>query len=1154
MSFLRPTLAAALFWIALTPRVVADEVGRTVPGEPPAPAVAAQPNSASPRLTIDLSGPGWKLWHDRDAAWKDDELFLPPVDLAKLPVRPPTGGWSALDQVPAIAAAVPGTAEEYLQQKPGPAGDILGVTWWWRDVVAPAAPGPRRLVLRFESARQRTEVYVDGRLVGYDLIGNTPFAVDLTDHVAPGGKFRLAVRITDPGGNFDWRDGATIRWGKYQLAGSHGFGGITGRVRLEQTEPVHVADVYLQNQPAITTALARITLENPGPAVAVRDLTLRVYERGAPLREVFRTTRRALTLDPGVNEFALPITAPGAKPWSPNSPALYVCEIELHDGDRVADVRRDTFGFRWFEPAGIGQDATFRLNGQRIFLRSAISWGFFPINGIYATPEIAERQVRTAKAMGLNMLHFHRAIGQPHILALADELGLLYYAEPGNYRSGDGDPFAAAMARVKLLRMVKRDRNHPSLVIYNMINEDGEASPPNLARRERDLRATHQLDPSRSVTRTSAWAKSGIHVEDPIKMHMRPFDPQVYLSGWYDFHHAGGPAVWMQSLYRSPTEFYNRTTNREEIVFWGEEGAISTPPRLDLIKAELAHAPRLGWDGQMYLDWHREFTDFLARKGLQQAFPTVDRFTTALGAVSLGHQGRKIELSRLNDVDDGYTINGWEAMIIENHSGVVDCFRFPKADPAIVAHYNQPFYVAVKPRDQIVETGGEVLADFYALNELDRRGPHTLVVRVRDAAGNAGAEQKFPVELAGGDTFGQLLAAAVRLKLAPGLGYHRVETELVDAQGQIAARGHDPLLAVDSRTARVSPRGAAWGDRAVTDFLRARGLAAADYTDNAGPLDWVAVSRAPGMTSPSLVPTDVLRAPDGQTPGLQVTFHDRNAAGKAFTTRADATVNLAVTDGATPDPAVPLIANYGAVWEGQLVPPATGTYTLGVYASGATKLFIDGKVVVEGAGSSSGRWANAKLELQAGRAVALRLEFAQRRGDGHCRLLWSPPDPAPVDVERLLARVRDDGTTLLLVDFADTWMELVAKHTGVRYAGSFKVGSAWAGGQHFVRAHPLFAGLPVDDVMDWPYQALVRNGNERSGLLLEGEELVAGAWHAHLENAPQRLGTAVGVIPYGKGRIVFSTLALTENLNSPEAPARVAQRLFLNFLEAGSPR
>ena len=213
----------------------------------------------------------------------------------------------------------------------------------------------------------------------------------------------------------------------------------------------------------------------------------------------------------------------------------------------------------------------FRLNGKRVVLRSAISWGYWPVNVIFSTPELAEKQIRVAKEMGLNMLNFHRAIGQPVVLEKADELGLLYYEEPGNYRSAGADPFAQSLVREKLLRMVRRDRNHPSLVVYNMINEMGQATESLVKKHEQDMRDAHGLDPSRTITRTSAWA-TGKDVEDPFKMHMRPFDDSVYLNGWYDYHHAGGPAVWGQNLYRSPRDYYNLTDNVREIVFWGEEG------------------------------------------------------------------------------------------------------------------------------------------------------------------------------------------------------------------------------------------------------------------------------------------------------------------------------------------------------------------------------------------------------------------------------------------------------------------------------------------------------------------------------------------------------------------------------------------------------
>lgn len=80
--------------------------------------------------------------------------------------------------------------------------------------------------------------------------------------------------------------------------------------------------------------------------------------------------------------------------------------------------------------------------------------------------------------------------------------------------------------------------------------------------------------------------------------------------------------------------------------------------------------------------------------------------------------------------------------------------------------------------------------------------------------------------------------------------------------------------------------------------------------------------------------------------------------------------------------------------------------------------------------------------------------------------------------------------------------------------------------------------------MNWPYQAVVRNGKTRSGLLLDGEELVVGAWHSY----PMALGTAVGVIPCGKGRIIVSTLDIASQLRSADTSANVARKLLCNFL------
>jgi len=157
-------------------------------------------------------------------------------------------------------------------------------------------------------------------------------------------------------------------------------------------------------------------------------------------------------------------------------------------------------------------------------LRTAISWGYWPVTGLYATPEMADRQIRTAKRLGLNMLNFHRSIGSPIVLDKADELGLLYYEEPGGFHAAGRDSFARAQANIKLTRMIKRDRSHPSLIIYNLINEWGGPKSRDkwlTTKRMNDMRQAHRIDPSRVMTFTSGWAGQE-HTEEDAKAHMLP--------------------------------------------------------------------------------------------------------------------------------------------------------------------------------------------------------------------------------------------------------------------------------------------------------------------------------------------------------------------------------------------------------------------------------------------------------------------------------------------------------------------------------------------------------------------------------------------------------------------------------------------------------
>ncbi len=1109
--------------------------------------------TAQPRLVNDLSGSGWKLWHDSQAKWQQEEIFNQPVDIAKLPTVPPTGGWSVLASPQMVDVKVPGTLEEYLQTVTGPEGDLNGVSWWVRPLEIPKYTGTKKVILKFGSIRSRAEVFVDRKLAGYWIVDNVPFGLDITKFVQPGRTAELAVRITDAGGNYDWRDGALIPWGDKTLPPGHAFGGITGRVYLEVCDPVYTSDIYVQNTPALTTVNTILTVDNTTGKAVKRDVKVSVYPAGNPSQVVFTNTL-TYSLTPGENEITVPVSVPDAKLWDVENPNLYLCSVTLSDGSRVTDQSEKRFGFRWFEAVGIGEDAMFRLNGKRIMLRSAISWSFWPVNGIFPTDELARRQIEIAKELGLNMLNFHRFIGSPNVLDCADELGLLYFEEPGGYRTQANNPFLKENLRQKVMTMVKRDRSHPSLVIFNMMNESGAAQPDKLAVELADMREAHALDPSRYLLRTSAWA-AGDYVDDQAKIHQRPYDTTMYWNGWYDYHHAGGPASWHEELYRGPDDYYNNTTNKKEIVFYGEEGAISSPLRLEKIMEEFLKASDdqkklipLGWDWGGYIGWYHDVRTFLNRKDLRGAYPTVDTLTVALGRVSFEHQGRKIESARLNNLTDAYVINGWETELIENFSGIVDPFRYPKSTPRIISQYNRPLYVAVKVRQQVAPTNSRFIADFYLINEENVHGTHHLVVAMLDHTGKETYKTSRTVEVAGGDVYGQLLWEGVELPTFGVGAMLGIEATLFNEKWEKVTTGKDQILAVNLESNKLTGHGAVWESGAgVRKFLLDRAeQPVAAYTDDLEKLDWVVVTTPPKKDQLSVIPAESLRAANGSN-GLDATYYMDVDFKQQIYKEVAPIVNLSAIEGATPSPHVPTIAGYGIIWSGEVIPPVTGEYTFGITSNERSDivLTVNGKELQK-TDARRRMTGDGKITLTAGIAAKIEIRFRHARSNARCRLEWAVPNDRMPDPQKLMERAKRDGTTVIILEHADDWAEYIAANSEAKFQETFYVGTNWLGGAMFSKPHPIFKELPAGDALNWPYQALIHTGVERMGFVMEGEEVIVGAWHSY----PMKIGTAVGGVKVGNGQVIFSTLDIYDNVVNGPVTGLVAKKMLLNMIES----
>ena len=200
------------------------------------------------REEIELATDGWKIWMDQDAAWEMDTLYLPSeiTDIDFLPHPAPSVGWDAMYETKGLSCTVPATVEEFFS------GGVNtwryhGVSWFWKSFEIPSSWLGKKIRLKFEKTRLRAEVYINEELAGYDIIAETPWEVDVAKYVKYGESNRLAIRITNLGGDKGFADWPLIEWGQYKIPSSHDFGGIGGKVTLVKSENTYIDNVFIKN-------------------------------------------------------------------------------------------------------------------------------------------------------------------------------------------------------------------------------------------------------------------------------------------------------------------------------------------------------------------------------------------------------------------------------------------------------------------------------------------------------------------------------------------------------------------------------------------------------------------------------------------------------------------------------------------------------------------------------------------------------------------------------------------------------------------------------------------------------------------------------------------------------------------------------------------
>jgi hypothetical protein len=755
---------------------------------------AAQPDvHAYPENGTLIPDEGWHLWVDTRAQWENDEIFLP-EDVGwndgtlcgkgkPLPVNAPTGGWEILTPSTGTEVVLPTSVEQHfwgeygagMDGKPRPYtpeeyryaattppaapaddnvpqnGAYFGVSWFYRTIDIPKSMQGKRILLHIRGAHLRAEVYLNGQLCGYSIMEELPFEADLTHAARPGGSNLLAIRITNPFGRFDWVDGLNAKWGKVSLYRSHGFGALDRGITISAHDSHRIKDMWVLNTPSQTTVVAFVQLEiakqHASPSVVFEIVdpasgeVLLKKDSDANLQSNAGTAGQ--TDAPVLRQ---KLALPNAKPWDLDTPKLYHLRITI-----LNETRTIAFGFRSFGPSGLGSNAMFRLNGRRIRLYSAISWGFWGLNGMFPVPELAEKEVRAAQALGLNCLNFHRNLAKEDVLRKHDELGLLRYMEPGAGKLAVGrlpkgvapnsagivmekpengaEHFAQRFMFVKCVEMVKAFRSHPSVIEYCLQNEIGAdlKNPATLA----VLKAMHDEDPSRMVVLNDGFVARGAAqawyepwAADETSGELREgklhrSDEEAWGAWWNN--HQGAGDQWYDQFYKSPAEFTYKAPFREVLTEFGEMEGCARPDNHPLMVHQIKTAyAKYGGDSYDLTD-HEEiiagYEGFLDKWGFRPAFPTSESLFKALGRTCYESWMNYMENARISDELDFAVISGWESTAIENHSGIVDNLRNFKSDPELIHGSLMPIRPIAKQRTMVIERGKTAVFDLYLAND-----------------------------------------------------------------------------------------------------------------------------------------------------------------------------------------------------------------------------------------------------------------------------------------------------------------------------------------------------------------------------------------------------------------------------------------------------
>ena len=389
----------------------------------------------------------------------------------------------------------------------------FGIGWYRKVLPVSSSDKGKRVFIEFDGAMSRAKIFLNDVYIGEWPYGYSSFSFELTKQLQYGKENVLSVRLENKPESSRWYPGA----------------GIYRNVRLVKTAPDRIAHwgTYITT-PIATNKEGEVNIKTEIDGNSAIKLITEIYDSKG--KKVGNTYSWKKANGKTIIEQSIKINNPNL--WSIESPNLYTAVSKIFIGKIQKDEYKTVFGFRTIR---FDKDKGFFLNNKSLkFKGVCLHHDLGPI-GTAVNYRATERQLVMMKEMGANAIRTSHNPPSLELLKICDSIGLMVQVEAfdewknGKNSNGYGE-FFDEWAEKDLTAMLKRDRNHPSVVIWSIGNEIREQSMADGYTKTRFLtKICHDLDPSRPVSagfnNHNAAIKNGLAAEvDLVGFNYKPND------------------------------------------------------------------------------------------------------------------------------------------------------------------------------------------------------------------------------------------------------------------------------------------------------------------------------------------------------------------------------------------------------------------------------------------------------------------------------------------------------------------------------------------------------------------------------------------------------------------------------------------------------